>query len=154
MKIYLVQHGNAVAKEANPERPLSEEGRREVERIAGFIKPLNISVCNLWHSPKTRAVQTAEILAGVIKSDGGVIEHEGLGPNDDVVKIRDEIVKRGEDIMIVGHLPFLGRLASLLITGSESAKVAAFQQGGTVCLESSEDNVFTICWMVTPELLG
>ena len=154
MKIYLVQHGNAVAKEANPERPLSEKGRREVERIAGFIKPLNISVGCLWHSPKTRAVQTAEILAGAIKCDGGVIEHEGLGPNDDVAKLRNEVAGSKKNIMTVGHLPFLSRLTSLLIAGNESAEVAAFKQGGIVCLESCDENLFVICWMVTPELLG
>ena len=154
MKLYLVQHGNAFSKDVDPQRGLTEKGRSDVEQTAAFLEPLNLSVCNLWHSGKTRAVLTAEILAGVIKSDSGIIEHEGLGPNDDVAKIRDEVVSRDEDIMIVGHLPFLDRLASLLIAGSETTKVAVFQQGGVVCLESSEDNVFAVCWMVTPGIVG
>jgi phosphohistidine phosphatase len=57
--------------------------------------------------------------------------------------------------MIVGHLPHLARLASLLITGSETLEVAAFQQGGVVCLEHDRaGESWRIKWMLVPEILG
>jgi len=56
--------------------------------------------------------------------------------------------------MIVGHLPFLGKLASLLLTGCESANTVAFKQGGIVCLSRSELKQWQINWMVTPEILA
>ena len=63
MKLYLVQHAQAASEDADPQRGLTEEGRSEIERIAGFIKPLNLQVEYLWHSGKKRAEQTAQVLA-------------------------------------------------------------------------------------------
>jgi len=163
MKLYLVQHAKAASKQADPQRPLTEEGRRDIQRVIAFIKPLNLCVDYLWHSGKRRAEQTAELLAEVVRINKTQTTHDGLGPNDNVTALRNELVsgqprpsQRGEgqqDIMIVGHLPFLGKLASLLLTGSESADTVAFKNGGIVCLRRSAENQWQIDWMVTPELL-
>jgi phosphohistidine phosphatase len=153
MKLYLVQHAKAASEEADPERPLTEEGRRDVQKVAAFIKPLTLSVECLWHSGKRRAAQTAGVLANAIKTKGGIITHDGLGPNDDVTALRDELVSIEQDIMIVGHLPFLNKLASLLLAGSVSANVVGFKNAGVVCLSWSDDHPWQIEWMVTPELL-
>ena len=153
MKLYLVQHAKAASKEMDLERPLTEEGRRDIQKIAAFIRPLNLSVNCLRHSGKRRAAQTAEVLAEAVEVKKGTIVQNGLGPNDDVVKIRDELASTKQDIMIVGHLPFLSRLTSLLLTGSESANTVVFKNGGIVCLSRSEDNWWQIEWMVIPRLL-
>jgi len=154
MKVYLVQHGKAATKETDPIRPLTEEGQRDVRKVAEFIKPLSLCLDCIRHSGKIRAEQTAEILASVIKTNRGIMERKGLAPNDDVAALKDELSSAEDDIMIVGHLPFLGKLASLLVAGSESAEVAEFKQGGIVCLERREDEKWRINWMITPELLG
>ena len=154
MELYLVQHGKAVAKDVDPARPLTQEGRAEVERVAVFIEPLNLCVDCVWHSGKTRAEQTAKILATVIRADKGVIQHEGLGPNDDVGELVNELDALGRDVMIVGHLPFLSKLASVLISGSESAKAVAFKNGGVVSLRRGDDNLWQLAWLITPELLS
>jgi phosphohistidine phosphatase len=153
MKLYLIQHAKAVSEDENPERPLSEQGRRDIQKVADFIKSLNLSVDYLWHSTKTRAIQTAEVLADVVKVNKDKIERDGLAPNDDVTAIKDELVSAQQDTMIVSHLPFVSKLASLLLTGRESAGIVAFRQGGIVALNSSEPNHWQIEWMVTPELL-
>ena len=153
MKLYLVQHAKAASKEVDPERPLTEEGRGDIQKVAAFIKPLNLSVDYLWHSTKTRAIQTAEILAEVIKIHKEKIEREGLAPNDNVTAIKDELIATQQDTMIVSHMPFVSKLASLLLTGREFADTVAFRQGGIVALNSSEPNQWKIEWMVIPELL-
>ena len=153
MKLYLVQHAKAASKQTDPQRPLTEEGRGDIQKIAAFIQPLNLSVNYLWHSGKKRAEQTAELLAEVVKINKGQTIRDGLGPNDNVTVLRDELVSIQQDVMIVGHLPFLSKLASLLLTGSESVNTVAFRQGGIVCLNRSESNQWQIDWMVTPELL-
>jgi phosphohistidine phosphatase len=56
------------------------------------------------------------------------------------------------DVIIVGHLPFLQKFASLLITSSESSEVVKFKQGGVVCLERTNSQ-WSVAWMVVPELL-
>ena len=154
MNLYLVQHGKAVAKDVDSARPLAEQGRVEVKKIAAFIEPLNLSVRCLWQSGKTRAAQTAEILAEVIDTDKGILQRDGLGPNDDVGKLADELNSADRDVMIVGHLPFLSKLTSLLITGSESTSIVAFKNGGVVSISRGGANQWRLSWIVTPELLG
>ena len=153
MKLYLVRHAKAASKEVDLERSLTEEGRRDIQKVAAFIKPLNLCVDYLWHSGKRRAIQTAEILAEVVKINKAQTGRDGLGPNDDVAVLRSELASAEQDVMIVGHLPFLSKLASLVLGGSESANTAAFKQGGIVCLSRGEENRWQIDWMVTPELL-
>ena len=93
MKLYLVQHGNAVSKEENPDRPLSEQGRADVTKVAEFIRPLKIEVNCLWHSKKARAIQTAEILAQVIKVRKVSHERDDLNPNDEILSLEQELSK-------------------------------------------------------------
>jgi phosphohistidine phosphatase len=153
MKLYLIQHAKAASKEDDPQRSLTEEGRRDIQKIAEFIKPLNLSVDYLWHSGKTRAQQTAEALVEVINVKEEMSAREGLAPNDDVKVIKDEIVSANQDIMLVGHMPFVSRLASLLLTSSESSGPISFRQGGIVCLNYSDGNQWQLNWMITPDLL-
>ena len=153
MRLYLVQHAKAASKEVNPERPLTEEGLRDIKKVAEFVKPLNLCVDYLWHSGKKRAVQTAEVLAEVIEVNKALTGRDGLAPNDEVSVPANEFVSASDDFMIVGHLPFLSKLASLLLTGSESANTVTFKQGGIVCL-SHTDEKWQIEWMVTPELFA
>ena len=152
MKLYLVQHAKAAPKEVDQQRPLTEEGLRDIQKIAGFIKPMNLCVDYLWHSGKKRAAQTAEVLAKVIKVNIAFTERQSLGPTDEVAALRAEFVSIAGDIMIVGHLPFLGKLASLLLAGCESANIVTFKNAGIVCMSRSEDR-WQIDWMLTPELL-
>lgn len=154
MKLYLVQHGKAVSKEVDPARPLTGEGRRGVESVAEFIRPLKLSVAHLLHSDKKRAIETAEILANAIAVAEGKTQRQGLAPNDDVVPIADEIEGGDSDAMIVGHMPFLGKLASLLLTGDQESGCVVFRNGGIVCLNRTEENRWQVEWIITPELLG
>jgi phosphohistidine phosphatase len=153
MNLYLIQHAKAASKDTDPERSLTEEGRRDIHKVADFIKPLNLPVDYLWHSSKTRAIQTAEVLAEVVKINKEKIEREGLAPNDDVTAIKDELVAAQQDTMIVSHMPFVSKLASLLLTGREFADTVAFRQGGIVALNSSDENQWQVEWMVIPDLL-
>jgi phosphohistidine phosphatase len=91
MKVYFVRHGEAVSSGVDPQRPLSEQGRADIRKIASFIKPLGITVEHVWHSGKLRAAQTAEILAESVSVEKDCSAHENLGPNDDVTIIADEI---------------------------------------------------------------
>jgi len=153
MKLYLVQHGRAQSKDIDPQRSLTDEGKEETKRIAGFIKKRALSVDCLWHSGKKRAAQTAEILSGVFNVNNPVETRDGLAPKDDVDKVVSEINAAEGDIMIVGHLPFLSKLASRLLSGREKAEVVKFTYAGIVCLERDEENNWHLEWAVIPGLV-
>jgi len=155
MRIYLVQHGQAKPEEVDPERRLTDKGASDVGKVAAFIRPLQLRVDSIWHSGKARAAQTADILAASVAPSRRVLQRSGLAPNDTVEPIVKELVQATEDLMIVGHLPFLSRLASVLVVGDESKEIIAFQQGGIVCLgsEPAGQSRWRVEWMVVPDLL-
>ena len=154
MKVYIVRHGQAASSDVDPQRGLTPAGRAEVEKVARHLKSLNLSVDCVWHSGKTRAEQTAEILAEAMTVKEGVTAHPGLSPNDHVGPIRNEIEAGGQDIMIVGHLPFVGILTSLLLTSTESTWPINFKEATTACLEKPSNNHWQIEWVITPEIAG
>jgi phosphohistidine phosphatase len=155
MNIYLVQHGKPVPKEEDPRKPLSEKGIEDIKKTAAFLKRVGrVQVKEIFHSGKNRARQTAEILCSSLISGKEPQEKAGLAPQDDVKIISDEIAQMHDDSMFVGHLPHLARLTSYLTTGNVSSSVVGFQQGGVVCLRyNDEKKVWTIAWMLVPEII-
>jgi phosphohistidine phosphatase len=152
MALYLVQHGKSLPKDLDPERNLSEEGVSEVERIAILAREYGIKISHIQHSGKKRAIQTAEIITSVLNPEGGIREREGLNPMDDVVPIADGI-EGGENLMLVGHLPFMERLTSYLITGTIERPVFKFQNGGILCLHRDPGlDSWVIRWALLPNI--
>ncbi len=153
MKIYLIQHGHSLSKEEDPKRSLSEKGKEDLKKVAKFLEGQGIKVKTLIHSKKERAIQTAHIISQDIEILQGPEEIDGLSPLDDPKIIFERIKDYEDDIMIVGHLPHLSKLASLILLGDESKELIRFQQGGVVCIEGDWSNGFKICWMVVPSIL-
>ncbi len=154
MKLYLVQHGEAVSGDINPSRPLTKKGREDVEKIANFIKESGIKIDIIWHSTKTRAIETAQIFAQKL-SQGVLIEQkEGLSPNDPIKNIFEEIMACKADIMIVGHLPFLQKLASFALVNDESSSMVVFRQGGIICMERNESGQWQLIFALPPDIAG
>jgi len=150
MKLYLIQHGIALPEEKDPEKSLSPEGKEETQRTAEFLKTKNIEVDAVWHSPKLRAIQTAQIIVNSILFSE-TKERDDLNPLDPVENFPEEIKSSNKNLMIVGHLPFLQKLASLLLSGSDTNQFISFKNSGVVCLEYTD--TWKIAWIVTPALL-
>jgi phosphohistidine phosphatase len=154
MKIYLVQHGEAVAKEVDPERPLTDQGTTDVQRIAGALKHAGVEVKRVVHSGKLRARQTAEILAIEIAPGMQLETSDLIRPNDNPAAFDLQINGGNLDTMVVGHLPFMAKLVSHLVAGDDSQAVVAYQPGSVVCLELIGNDSWQINWMLRPELWG
>jgi phosphohistidine phosphatase len=150
VKLCLVQHGEAKPKDVDPDRHLIDTGERDARKVAAHLASCAVTVGRVWHSGKARAQQTAEILAEAL--GGAVTQRDGLAPKNDVGPIAEEFAAAREDLMVVGHLPFLGKLASLLVAGDEDAGVVAFQYAGVVCLERA-DHDWAVRWMLVPDLV-
>jgi len=154
MRVYLAQHGLAVPEEIDPERPLSGQGREDVRRLAAFLEGAGIRIEQALHSGKARAEQTAELLARALLPAGRPQGRPGLAPNDPVEPLASEIESWFADTLLVGHLPFLGRLASLLLASDADRSTLAFQPGSLACLERDRNGHWALVWMLRPELLG
>jgi phosphohistidine phosphatase len=153
MKLYLVQHAAPMPKEEDPERPLSEAGWSDIRRIAHFATHyLAVDVVRILHSGKLRALQTAEVLCDALRPSGGCTAEAGLAPLDDPSIWVRRIPELDHNIMIVGHLPHLSRLAAELIDATTPREVVRFQQGGIVCL-ATEENEWRVEWMIGPAVL-
>lgn len=150
MEVYLVQHGEAKPESEDPEKPLTDKGKAQVELVARNISKLGIRVSEIFHSGKLRAKQTAELFAQYVPA-GSVMQQDGLGPLDDPETAKRLISETKEPIVIVGHLPHLSRLVSLLVLGNSEQEVVRFRMGGIVCLSRSNSN-WGIDWAVIPEL--
>ncbi|WP_290649605.1 histidine phosphatase family protein [Aquisalimonas sp.] len=110
MKLYLVQHGPAATKEEDPDRPLTAPGHALVGRVAealartGAVRPAEIR-----HSGKLRARQSAEALATGLGLEVAITAAPDLGPTDDPQDAAAALAGENQDLMLVGHLPHLGR---------------------------------------------
>jgi phosphohistidine phosphatase len=153
MKLYLVQHGEATSKDLNPLRPLTEKGTEDASKTALFLKKAGITVDVIWHSTKLRAIETAQIFEKELTPTGGVLQKEGLAPNDPTDGVFSEAEAESKDIMIVGHLPFMQKIAALVLLGSENSQIIRFNMGGVVCLAKSEEGFWQLAFEVTPDLL-
>lgn len=151
MELYLVQHAEAVSKHKDPERPLTDKGRHSVAHVAALSGELGLTIREIQHSGKARAEQTAQILAEYLSPPAGVVHVDGLGPRDDVEPVADRLVRNAEPVMLVGHLPFLERLAGYLLTGDAERTVIEFTNAGIVCLVGDGAR-WQVRWILTPEL--
>lgn len=150
--IFLVQHGEAKPEAEDPDRPLSEKGAAEVRRMAAWAAGAGVSPTRIRHSGKRRAEETATILAERLAPAEGTAAVSGLAPRDDVRPLAEALGDETVPLMLVGHLPHLSRLASLLVAGDPAAAVIRFQNAGIVCL-GRDTGAWSVVWAVPPDLV-
>jgi phosphohistidine phosphatase len=151
MNVYLVRHGEAISEKQDPQRPLTPTGREEVERMARMAAAKNIQVSAIFHSGILRARQTAEILAEALRCTSGVQPLSGLRPQDDPAIAKAEIEIAESSVMLVGHLPHLNRLVSLLLSGDAESLVMEFPPATMVCC-NNDTSKWEISWTLTLKL--
>jgi phosphohistidine phosphatase len=153
MLLYLVRHGEAYSEAADPDRSLTEAGKATVDGMAQLATAFKIPTSQIFHSGKNRARQTADIFSKYLKPSVGVTEIKAIKPYDDVTKIAPEL-DTALNTMLVGHLPFMERLVSYLITGSPDKSIIKFQTGGIVCLDRIEKNgSWHVKWALMPKMV-
>ncbi len=154
MLIYLVQHADAKKEEVDPSRSLSEKGLQDIKKVASYVSQLNIKVYKIFHSGKLRAKQTAEVLSENLKPTKGITEVGGLAPLDDADIWEERLKGMTDDIVLVGHLPHLDKLASLLLCGNADKNIVSFKMAGIVCLKRNDIGEWSLQWMLTPEIVA
>jgi phosphohistidine phosphatase len=153
MNMYLVQHAEAKSDQEDPLRPLSAKGHEDITRISIYLSQLNIPVTKIFHSTKLRAKQTAEILFEHLRPGRGVSEADGLSPLDEPAIWAERIRDLPDGVILVGHLPHLARLASLLLCGATDNNIVSFRMAGIVCLKRDDAGSWSMQWMLTPDVV-
>ncbi|MCK5147959.1 histidine phosphatase family protein [bacterium] len=150
MFIYIVRHGDALGGYNDDKRPLSKAGKLEIQNVAdAAVAQGNCHPQRILHSPKLRAVETAEILQSVFKPVYGMNAVSGLLPDDDSMELRHELGELDSSVMLVSHMPFVyGLMASLLPLGSPYA--GPFSTGEMQCVELLNGGIWEWRWCLRP----
>jgi phosphohistidine phosphatase len=120
--IYLLRHGIAVALGErgvtdDQDRMLTAEGIRKSEDVARGIQATGVRVDAVVSSPLLRAAETAAIAARMLTPKSDVEFSDWLLPGCNVTALLDWLAEDGRDLMLVGHMPDLADIASVMLTG-------------------------------------
>jgi phosphohistidine phosphatase len=163
MRISLLRHGIAVDRgtpgyDDDSQRPLTAKGERRMRRAAEGILALKLSYDLMLSSPYRRAQQTADIVAQVLTISDGPRLVAALTPDGDPRQLLEELRSADhtpQNIMLVGHEPYLSRLCSTLLTGNPNLSVA-MRKGGLCTLELDTlrfGRCAQLIWLLTPRQL-
>ena len=132
--IYLVHHADALPPSVDAQRPLSGFGRAQADHLASRAAALGVAPDVIWHSGKLRARQTAESFLRACNPLAEFSAIRGMQPSDPPAWIRDQVVREARAVMLVGHMPHLPRLLTLLVTGGEDP-LLEFPPHGMIAIE-------------------
>lgn len=146
-----MQHGEAKSAEQDPERPLTERGGADSRAAGEWLARRGVRPDRVLHSGKTRARQTAQIVAKALGVEASLAEASDLEPNADPEVWRRRLEDSTEEIMLVGHLPHLARLAGALICGDPERAPVQFRPAGVVLLTRRESRDWAVAGMLAPD---
>ncbi|HMK60901.1 MAG TPA: phosphohistidine phosphatase SixA [Dissulfurispiraceae bacterium] len=154
MLLYLVRHGEANSELFDPSQTLSEQGLRNVQKVAAHLARVKSPVEIIFHSPKLRAKQTASVFSDYLRPLGGIFETDHLGPMDDPSEWERRLRDRNSNIMLVGHLPYMEKLFSLLLCGFVDDHLVNFGNAAIVCLSREKNGTWVLRWMMDPTVVS
>jgi len=145
MMLYIVRHGEADQREQSSgkpdaERALVPKGQRAVAEMAEALKKLKVAPGRVGTSPLRRAEETARIMAEILCPNAPLDVCDFLAPGGRTRQLVAWL--RGlqeQSVMIVGHMPDFGRIASDLLAGTSEISIV-FKKGAVCCI-SFEDVV-------------
>lgn len=161
VNLYLLRHGIAVEQgepgfKTDADRPLTPKGKRQLRQIAGAMRNLDLDFDLILSSPYMRARQTAEIVAGCLGLQQHLAFSEELTPDGDpksLIRQLNEWERAPENVLLVGHEPYLSQLVAWLISGTAATSVE-LKKGGLGKLETDSlhfGRCATLAWLLTPK---
>lgn len=152
MILYLAQHGAAVDKSINPERPLNPDGIDDVERVAAAVAAAGVAPARILHSGKARAEETADIFGRYLPGADRPAAVAGIDPMDPVEDFAHQVAAWDDDVLICGHQPFMGRLVSHLLCADATTITVDYVPGAITALSRDDSGLWRLCWFIRPEL--
>ncbi|MCE5217721.1 phosphohistidine phosphatase SixA [bacterium] len=149
METFFLRHGDAVPE---GERPLSEQGLKEMKRVARWVKDHELGLSAIYSSPLLRARQTAEVVAEVLGLE--VVVDAALDSGASLSGIAKLLDGRspGDRVMLVGHEPDFSGMVGELIGGG----AVEMRKGGLARVESEclKPGCGVLRWLLTPKTMG
>jgi len=165
MNIYILRHGIAVERDAqafpdDSRRPLTLKGEDRVRMICDAMQALDLSFDHILFSPYLRARQTADIVATSLRLRRTLEFCDELTPDGDpktLIRFVNRMKPAPENLLLVGHEPYLSGLLSVLISGHATAAID-LKKNGLVKLEMTQKLRYAQCatlnWLLTPRQLA
>jgi phosphohistidine phosphatase len=160
MEIYILRHGIAVSRGTpgypNDDRPLTEDGIEKMTEAALGIAKIVDKFDVVVSSPLIRALDTAGIAAEAIKYKDEIVSTKFLMPGSLPSSLFDFLgkYKSKRSVLLVGHEPHLGILASRLLGYDDS--VIEFKKGGICRIDIDSmppHSPGTLIWSLAPKQL-
>ncbi|HEV2262655.1 MAG TPA: phosphohistidine phosphatase SixA [Candidatus Rubrimentiphilum sp.] len=155
MKVYFLRHGIAVDaaewKGGDADRPLTDDGRKQLKKIAKALRDLDLGLNAIVTSPLLRAKHTAEIVAGKLGID--VQEDERLSPEFDNPRLSELLQdhRDAQSILLVGHEPSMSTVIGKLVL---AAKIDLKKAGiALVDVPAPSSQSGTLLWLIPPKVL-
>ena len=157
MELYFLRHAKAVSRtdwdRDDSLRPLTERGREDAARMAGFVAKLGPAIDAIVSSPYERAYETADIMARHLNMTDKLVSDDRVVPGFDLRQLEDVLQGHPDAgaLMFVGHEPDFSNVVGRLVGGRIIMK-----KGGIAyveCAEASLDGA-TLVWLVQPSVLG
>src|SRR5882724_10649602 len=163
MDLLILRHGLAEERSdpatgGDSQRRLTKEGRQKMRRIARGMQSLEVKPDLILTSPYLRARETSEIVAKALGSEKRLQMAPTLQPDGNPKELIDSLknnFRKRQQVLLVGHEPYLSRLISLLVSGD--TRIAIMLKKGGLCLLSTESLQYGRCatleWLLTPAQL-
>jgi phosphohistidine phosphatase len=148
-RLYIQQHGDALPKNEDAERPLSNKGLHDIRHMAEHMAEKDVLIQRIVHSGKLRAEQTAGIISEKLAPDVRPEAISGISPNDDPARFIENLGAIEGAVFVASHMPFVSNLCSTLLVGNPEAQFR-FTPGAVACLGYEEDQWSLLC-LVSPE---
>ena len=116
MDLILWRHAEAEDGFPDATRKLTEKGLKQAQKMARWLEPNLLKDTRIIVSPATRTQQTALVLTSHFETS------DQIGTNTTPHRVLNTIAWPEEEgmVLVVGHQPTLGKIASLLLKGDES----------------------------------
>jgi|SRR5271157_509838 len=158
MDIYLLRHASAnhydPAKD-DDKRPIDKTGEQQSHDVGRALAALDLDLDVIISSPLTRAMQTAEIVAGELGHKDKIVTDEALRPEASYQAFEDLLARFGKKkaIMVVGHNPSMTGFLVQMLSGSGSAEFIDFKKGAVAKVEKNGSQPAVLKWCLTPKVI-
>jgi phosphohistidine phosphatase len=151
MKAYLVRHAQAFPSSEDPEGHLTPQGEKTAREVGKFLKNHSkAEITHYYHSHKTRAKETAKLIAAQLNLPSPITEVDGLQPMDKPIVWKNNLNTIEKDVMVVSHLPYLNNLARILLEPAGNFVDINFRNGTCLCIERYASEHWVIDYEFSP----